>query len=53
VIACHRVQETVAMKETLIAYESTDTKNLSDSMTKALSGGERQERLLMEVLYDI
>ena len=51
-IAYHCVREAVAMKEILIAYEPTDT-NLSDLMTKALPGGERRERLVREVLYDI
>jgi hypothetical protein len=40
------------MKEIIIAYEPTDT-NLSDLMTKALPGGERRERLVRQVLYDI
>jgi hypothetical protein len=51
-IAYHCVREAVAMKEILIAYEPTDT-NLSDIMTKALPGGERRDRLVRQVLYDI
>jgi hypothetical protein len=51
-IAYHCVREAVAMREILIAYEPTDT-NLSDIMTKALPGGERRERLVRQVLYDI
>jgi hypothetical protein len=51
-IAYHCVREAVAMKEILITYEPTDT-NLSDLMTKALPGGERRDRLIRQVLYDI
>ncbi len=41
-IACHCVREAVAMEEIIIACEPADA-NLSDLMTKALSGGERRE----------
>jgi hypothetical protein len=52
-ITHHCVREAVVMQEILIAYgEPTDT-NLSDLTTKALPGGERCERLVREVLYDI
>jgi hypothetical protein len=51
-IAYHAVREAVAMGEILIAYVSTDD-NVADLMTKALGGGERRDRLVQGLLWDI
>jgi hypothetical protein len=51
-IAYHAVREAVAMGEILIAYISTDD-NVADLMTKSLPGGERRDRLVEGLLWDI
>jgi hypothetical protein len=51
-IAYHAVREAVAMGEILIAYVSTDD-NIADLMTKSLPGGERRDRLVGGLLWDI
>jgi hypothetical protein len=51
-IAYHAVREAVAMGEILIAYISTDN-NIADIMTKVLPGGERRDRLVQSLLWDI
>jgi hypothetical protein len=49
-IAYHCVRESVASGELLTAYENTEA-NVSDIMTKCLSGGERRTKLVRRVLY--
>jgi hypothetical protein len=51
-IAYHAVREAVAMGEILIAYIPTDD-NVADVLTKALPGGERRDRLIQGLLWDI
>ncbi len=51
-IAYHAVREAVAMGEILIAYISTDD-NVADIMTKVLPGGERRDRLVQMLLWDV
>ena len=51
-IAYHLVREAVAMGEMLTGYINTDD-NVSDILTKALPRGERRERLVRKVMWDI
>jgi hypothetical protein len=51
-IAYHVVREAVAMGELLVAYISTDD-NIADVMMKALPGGERRDKLIKAMLWDI
>jgi hypothetical protein len=51
-IAYHSVREAVAMGEILIAYISTDN-NIADIITKVLPGGERRDKLVLSLLWDI
>jgi hypothetical protein len=51
-IAYHAVREAVAMKEMVIAYIKSDA-NIADLMTKVLPGGEKRDKLVQRLLYDI
>ncbi len=51
-IAYHAVREAVAMGEILIAHIRTDD-NIADVMTKVLPGGERRDKLIAGMLWDI
>jgi hypothetical protein len=51
-IAYHAVREAVAMGEILIAYVHTDD-NVADLMTKSLPGGEKRDRLIEGLLWDL
>jgi hypothetical protein len=51
-IAYHLVRESVAMDECRTAYIKTDD-NAADLMTKPLPRGERRERLLRKLMWDI
>ena len=51
-IAYHAVREAVAMKEMMIAYIKSDA-NIADLMTKVLPGGEKRDKLVQRLLYDI
>ena len=51
-IADHAVREAVAMGEIIITHIGTDD-NLADLMTKVLPGGERRDKLIADMLWDI
>jgi hypothetical protein len=51
-IAYHAVRDAVVMGEILIAYIPTDN-NIADIMTKVLPGGERRDRLVQSLLWEI
>jgi hypothetical protein len=51
-IAYHAVREAVAMGEILIAYVSSGD-NVADLMTKSLPGGEKRDKLVQGLLWDI
>jgi len=51
-ICYHAVREAVAMGEILITYIRTDD-NIADVMTKVLPGGERRDKLIEAMLWDI
>jgi hypothetical protein len=51
-IAFHAVREAVAMGEILISYIPTDD-NVADLMTNVLPGGERRDRLVQKLMWDI
>jgi hypothetical protein len=51
-IAYHLVREAVAMGEMLTGYVNTDD-NVADLLTKALPRGERRERLVRKIMWDI
>jgi hypothetical protein len=51
-IAYHLVRESIAMDEMRTGYVKTD-ENFSDLMTKTLPRGERREKLLRGVMWDI
>jgi hypothetical protein len=50
--AYHAVREAVAMGEILIAHIKMDD-NIADVMTKVLPGGERRDKLIAGMLWDI
>jgi hypothetical protein len=51
-IAYHAVREAVAMKEMVIAYIKSE-ENIADLMTKVLGGGEKRDKLVQGLMYDI
>jgi hypothetical protein len=51
-IAYYAVREAVAMREIFIAYISTDN-NVADIITNVLLGGERRDRFVQSLLWDI
>jgi hypothetical protein len=51
-IAYHAVRESVAMGELLIAYIKSE-ENLADVMTKVLPNGEKRDKLIQGMLWDI
>lgn len=51
-IAYHAVREAVAMKELLVTHIPTDH-NVGDLMTKVLPGGERRDRLVQKLMWDV
>jgi hypothetical protein len=51
-IAYHLCRESVAMDEMRVGYVKTDD-NFADLMTKVQPKGERRERLLSQLMWDI
>ena len=51
-IAYHAAREAVAMGEMLITYVPTNN-NIADLMTKVLPGGEKRDRLIEGIMWDI
>jgi hypothetical protein len=51
-IAYHLCRESVAMDEMRVGYVKTDN-NFADLMTKVQPKGERRERLLSQLMWDI
>jgi hypothetical protein len=51
-IAYHAVREAVAMKELVIAYIKSED-NIADLMTKVLGGGEKRDKFVQSLMYDI
>jgi hypothetical protein len=51
-IAYHAVREAVAMKEMIISFFPSK-ENLADLMTKILPGGEHQDQLISQLMWDI
>ena len=51
-IAYHAVREAVSMKEMLISNIKSEA-NVADIMTKVLPGGEKRDRLIQALLWDI
>ena len=51
-IAYHAVREAVAMQECTTSYIKTDD-NIADILTKVLPSGDRRDKLLRRIIYDI